>query len=82
MKITQKVPEKNYPYLAVMIELRDINTLCLDDIMVVSMVAEIGKHEDKKPYVQYLNGNKAGWFTKSEKDYVRLPNGYSVIFTQ
>lgn len=81
MEITQKVPEKTYPYLAVMIELEDINSIQIDDIMIVSMVSEKTK-EDPKPYVQYLNGNKAGWFTKTEKDYVRLPNGFSVNLTQ
>ena len=81
MKITQSVPEKTYPYLAIMVELDDIHSINLDDIMVVSMVCD-NEGEDKKPYVQYLNGNRVGWFTTSEKDYVRLPNGFAVKLIQ
>lgn len=81
MKITQKIPEKTYPYLAVMFEIKDIDLIQNDDIIIISMISE-KTNEDKKPYLQFLNGNKIGWFTESEEDYVRLPSGFSITFTQ
>ena len=84
MKVLQKPQEKQYPYLAIMNFGEPIKTTAtydVDDIMIVSMVQE-NSDEDKNPYVQYLNGNKQGWFTKDEKDYTPLPKNFEITLIQ
>lgn len=83
MKITQDVPERVYPYLAIITfgePLVEGVKYDISEIMMVSMVSKEG--EDCKPYAQHLDGNKEGWFTNHEKDYTRLPNGYKVTIEQ
>lgn len=81
MKIQQQYPEKQYPYLSIMTFGDPITTYENDDIVIVSM-AEENLNEDKKPYVQYLNGNKPGWFTKTERDYAPLPANFKITIIQ
>jgi hypothetical protein len=84
MKITQKYPRQSYPYLAVWtgvdnyLEKSEYNP---SEVVMISMLQE-NQGEDLKPFVQYLDGSKEGYFTKSEKDFTPLPNGYEITLTQ
>lgn len=88
MKIEIKFnQERNYPYLAVWIgpcgiagEI-DINEIRQDDILVISKV-DHWYTNSSKIWVQFLNGNREGYITETEKEYAPLPKGFKVEFEQ
>lgn len=90
MKVTVKIPNKEYPYLAVWagkdqhLTMDEISRINKSDIVLISMVEvnENGEQCDKQPYVQYLLGGKEGFITKNEEEYFELPRGYSLELRQ
>jgi len=83
MKTIQKPTEREYPYLAVMTfgdPIKESKMYAIDDIVIISLISE--DDNDAKPCVQYVNGNKKGWATTSEKDYAPLPKGYEITLIQ
>ncbi len=96
MTVTKQIPQKEYPYLAVWVGYGDIldpnltNQIKIEDIVLISMVEDKSKSycplpndsTDKKPYVQYVMGGKASYFTENETEYCPLPKGYSLTFCQ
>ena len=83
MKITQQPQQKEYPYLAIMTfgdPIKQHKVYPIEDIVLISMISE--NDEDAKPYVQYVNGSKQGWFTNEEESYAALPKGYKITLKQ
>ena len=90
MKVLTKIPQREYPYLAVWVgqdqslDPKLLHNIKLEDIVLISMVAVKENNEqcDKQPYVQYVLGGKEGYITKHEDEYCALPNGYSLELCQ
>ncbi len=90
MKITVKIPTKEYPYLAVWADkgehltMQQVSRIEQKDIVLISMIEvnKSGESCDKQPYVQYLLGGKEGYITKHEDEYFPLPTGYSLELCQ
>ena len=80
MKITRRLPEKKYPYLAVWTGGEPLADWCIDDIMIISMIPQ--ENADNACYVQKLDGAKDGYITKAEHEYKPLPIGTIITLTQ
>lgn len=81
MKITQKQPEKTYPYLAICTFGGKLPLVYDEnDLVLISLIQQGNAH--KMPYVQFVNGNKEGYITKKESDYAPLPTGTIITITQ
>jgi hypothetical protein len=81
IKKTTATPKKKYPYLAVY-KLADLDydNIEVDDICLISLVK--GSTGADVPYVQKINGCKAGFFITKEDNYMPLPKGCVVKFVQ
>ena len=86
MTVTQQIPQKKYPYLAVwageyqFLDLKSILDVKQEDVVLISMV-EV-EDSDKQPYVQWVTGGKESYFTLHEDEYIPLPFGYSLTLCQ
>ena len=86
MKSTIKLPTREYPYLAVftsgeLMSEEDFKSIKREQIVLIS-IAYKDSESDGQPYVQYLLGEKVGYFTEEENAYTQLPKGTEITFIQ
>ena len=86
MIVTNQIPSKEYPYLAVWVGKGEslavdlVHNVKLEDIVLISMI-EV-EDSDRQAYVQYVLGGKESYATNNEDEYSALPKGYSLTLCQ